>query len=148
MHQFEIVPGQGVGPIRFGMTRSEVRNHLGPPEDNEDAEREWYLEDLAIDFDPSGKVKFIEIAQSENLRGLIGGMSLLDVDADDAITHVSTMAPWDDNDPELGYSYVFPKLQLSLWRPMIPEDDQDADDPTGRRFESVGVGADGYFDAE
>ncbi len=27
----EIVPGEGAGPVRFGMTRAQVLEHLGPP---------------------------------------------------------------------------------------------------------------------
>ena len=68
------------------------------------------------------------------------------MNADDAVAHIQSIAPYDANDPELGYSYVFPGLQLSLWRPVIPDAEQNADDTTGRRFEAVGVGGEGYFD--
>lgn len=146
MKTFEIKPKIGVGPIRFGMTRAEVREQLGSPEDG-DSDREWYLEDLAIDFDASGRVSFIEIAESENYKATLNSKCLHDLEADEAIAHVQAIAPYDENDPELGYTYMFPNLQISLWRPIIPDDEQDPEDPTGRRFEAVGVGGEGYFDA-
>jgi hypothetical protein len=146
MKTFDINRKIGVGPIRLGMTRDEVRQHLGQP-DGDDDEREWYLDDMAIDFDSSGKVIFIELAESDNYKATLNGKCLHDLPASDAVAHVTAIAPYNENDPELGYTYVFPDLQLSLWRPVIPDDEQDADDPNGRRFESVGVGGDGYFAA-
>ncbi len=69
MHTFEIHPTVGVGPIRFGMTRPEVRALIGAPDGDGDEDREWYLDDLAIDFDDSGRVAFIELAESEKFQG-------------------------------------------------------------------------------
>jgi hypothetical protein len=145
MHTFEIHPTVGVGPIRFGMTRPEVRALIGAPDGDGDEDREWYLDDLAIDFDDSGRVAFIELAESENFRAILHGECLLELDVDSAIAHVEKSAPFDPNGPEPGYTYVFPNLQLSLWRSVVPDSCQDADDPTGRTFEAVGVGPDGYF---
>ena len=53
-------------------------------------------------------------------------------------------AAFDDSHPELGYSYVYPALETALWRPVIPESEDDAE---GLTFETVGVGARGYFSA-
>ncbi|MFH5802962.1 hypothetical protein [Alienimonas sp. DA493] len=147
MKTLEIKPRIGVGPIRFGMTRDALRKHLGEP-DADDAAREWYLEDMAIDFDPSGSVVFVELARSENYKAMLNGKCLHELDADQAVAHLQAIAPYDENDPELGYAYRFPELQMSLWRPAIPDGEQAPDDPTGRCFESVGVGGEGYFNPE
>ncbi|WP_164103817.1 outer membrane protein assembly factor BamE [Candidatus Laterigemmans baculatus] len=144
MQTFEIKPKVGVGPIRFGMTREEVRKQFGSPEEG-DQDREWYLDDMAIDFDASGRVTFIELAESENFRAILDDKCLHELAAEDAVAHVQRIAEYDPNAPEVGYAYVFPALQLSLWRPVLPENDQDPDDPTGRHFEAVGVAADNYF---
>ena len=144
MKEFEIEPKVGVGPIRLGMTREEVREQLGDPDDATD-QREWYLEDMAIDFDKSGHAEFIELAASERFRVIFQGKDLHELEADDAVAHLRAIAEYDENDPELGCSFVFPALQLCLWRPMIPFDGQDEDDPTGRRFEAIGVAGEGYF---
>lgn len=145
MQTFDIRPTLGVGPIRFGMTRDDVRELIGPHDGDGDEEREWYLEDLAIDFNADGKVAFIELAESENFRALLDGECLHELDADSAVAHVEKLASFDPNGPEPGYTYIFPKLQLSLWRPVVPDASQVPDDPTGRTFEAVSVGPVGYF---
>ena len=145
MKTLEIQPTVGVGPIKFGMSRAEVRKLVGPPDGDGDEEREWYLEDLAIDFDSTGKAAFTEIAESENYRAVFNGECLHELDAASAVTHVEKSGAFDPNAPEPGCSYIFPSLELSLWRPVVPEASQDADDPTGRTFETVGVGPTGYM---
>ncbi|WP_244170753.1 hypothetical protein [Xanthomonas citri] len=49
-----------------------------------------------------------------------------------------TVTPFDPFDKELGYSYVFPALELALWRP-------DMEEPQGKYFSTVGIGCVGYF---
>lgn len=44
----------------------------------------------------------------------------------------------DTTDPELGYSYTFPKLELSFWRP-------DNDDEETPYCATVGLGRAGYY---
>lgn len=143
MKILDINPKTGVGPTRFGMTRDEVRQHLGQPKGDE---REWYLDDMAIDFDSSGKAVFVELAESGNYKAVLNGKCLHDLNVDDAVAYVQAIAPDNKNAPEPGYTYVFPDLQISLRRPVIPDDEQDPEDPTGRRFESVGVGGESYFE--
>ena len=45
-------------------------------------------------------------------------------------------------DPEVGYSYIFPSLELSVWRPPLPN---NTSDPDGRCFRTIGVGRKGYY---
>ena len=52
-------------------------------------------------------------------------------------------ALFDASGPELGYSYVFPALDLSVWRPIVPERPED---PEGISFESIGIGESVYQD--
>ena len=145
MKKFAIEPLVGVGPIKFGMTRKEVRKHIGKPDGKIDEDREWYLDGIAIDFDGDGRVAFIEIAESDSYQVLFNGKCLHTMKADAAVRHLEKSAPYDPENPELGYSYIFPSLEISLWRQAIPDEDQEKDDPTGRTFEAVGVGPSGYF---
>ncbi|MCA8993088.1 MAG: hypothetical protein KDA88_13950 [Planctomycetaceae bacterium] len=145
MKTFEIEPLKGVGPVRFGMSRDEVRKLLGTPDSVND-NREWFLDGFAVDYDSTGKVEFVEFAISSKFRVAFKGKCLHEMYADDAVAFVSEFAPYDATDPELGYTYMFPKLQLSLWRPTMPEPDQPEDAPAGRRFHAVGAAADGYFE--
>ena len=52
------------------------------------------------------------------------------------------VSDFDADDPELGHSYVCPALDLSLWRPVVPEGPADDE---GLTFRSVGVGRLGYY---
>jgi hypothetical protein len=61
---------------------------------------------------------------------------VLEVEAEKAVQAVSARASFDENDPELGWSFVFPELDLALWRPTREEES----------FSTVGVGVNGYFD--
>jgi hypothetical protein len=133
---FGISPLEGVGPVRFGMTRDEVHAALGTPETVDDG-REWFLDGFAVDFDSSGKVELLEFAASEQFRVLFHDQCIHELAADDAVALVSQHAIYDANDPELGYTYMFPKLQLSLWRPTTEEP----------HFHAVAIGRDGYFDS-
>jgi hypothetical protein len=146
VEDFDIIPHQGVGPIRLGMSRADVHEHFGKPDHVDDA-REWFLDGFAVDFDSSGVVEFIELAESTRFKALFNGQSLHELDADDAVALVVADAPFDEDDPELGYTYVFPKMQMSLWRPMIPDTEQSPDDPDGRHFQAIGLGRKGYFDS-
>jgi len=58
------------------------------------------------------------------------------------VTLIRRYADLDTTDPELGYSYLFPRISLSLWRSVKP----DAADQDGRFFEAIGVGVPGYFE--
>ena len=51
-------------------------------------------------------------------------------------------AEYDPDDPEVGYSYIYPDLDLSVWRSTMPEGQEDDE---GRFFRSVGVGRAGYY---
>ena len=135
MKTFDIAPLDSAGPVRFGMTREEVHAALGSPETVDNA-REWFMDGFAVDFDSNGKVELLEFASSDQFRVLFHGQCIHELSADDAVALVSQHATYDANDPELGYTYMFPKLQLSLWRPGTEEP----------RFHAVAIGREGYFD--
>jgi hypothetical protein len=140
----------GIGPIKFGQTRSEVQAilaDLGQPEaalrpPNTDC---FFQNAFQVSYDEDGRVAFIEAAPSSAFRVQFHSSSLHEMPADDAVRLVSQFAEYDRNDPDKGYSYIFPALQLSLWRPVLPS--ADPDDTEGRHFEAVGAGKAGYFDA-
>lgn len=146
MLTFEIQPRIGVGPVKLGMTRSAVHEALGRPEWS-DKEREGFLGGFFVDFDEAGRVEFIELAKSNEFEATFEGACLHRMKADEAMRIVSQLDHHDQNDPEVGYSYIFLKLQMSLWRGLIPEVDQDVADHSGRYFEAIGIGADNYFQA-
>lgn len=147
MVEYEVVPHEGVGPIRFGMTRDEVHAEFGTPEYTSPDNREGFLEGFLIDFNSDGFVEFVELAKSNKFRALFHGKCLHEMLADDAVEYVQRYGRYDEDDPELGHSYVFLDLQLSLWRPTVPRPGQSEHDPDGRYFHAIGVAEDGYFNS-
>lgn len=146
MRRFQIQPGIGVGPVKLGMTRKAVHDALGKPEWL-NKEREAFLGGFFVDFDKAGCVEFIELAESEQFKALFEGKCLHQIPAEDAVRLVSKFDKFDESNRELGHSYIFLKLQMSLWRGTKPEQDQDEDDPDGRYFEAIGIAVPGYFEA-
>ncbi|MFO0810335.1 MAG: hypothetical protein U0746_17060 [Gemmataceae bacterium] len=132
--------------MKLGMTRQAVHDVLGKPEWSRN-EREAFLGGFFVDFDKSGCVEFIELAKSEHFKALFEGECLHQLPADDAVRLVSKFDKHDETDREVGYSYIFLKLQMSLWRGTMPQQDQNEDDNGGRYFEAVGVASPGYFEA-
>jgi hypothetical protein len=139
---FEIIPHVSVGPITLGMERHEVEAVMGKPEYAHD-NRYGYLSGFMVDFDESGKVEFIELADSDRFQATYLGTNLHRVPANVAVKFVSQFDSYDTQEPEQGYSYIFKKLQLSLWRGTMPENETDED---GQYFEAVGIAADNYFE--
>jgi hypothetical protein len=142
MLEYEITPHVGIGPVKLGMPIHDVEAVMGKPEHVHD-NRHGYLSGFMVDFDDTGKVEFIELASSELFQAKFNGINLHYVTADEAVNFVSQFDSYDRNDPEAGYSYIFKKLQLSLWRGTMPEDEADED---GKYFEAVGIAIDGYFE--
>jgi hypothetical protein len=87
-------------------------------------------------------VEYIELSSGAEFRAMYRGMDVFGTRAEDVVDRVATDAPFDSHDQELGYSYIFPDLELSLWRPVLPE---SADDPHGRQFCTIGIGVKGYY---
>jgi hypothetical protein len=133
MESYDVKPHMGVGPIELLMPRAEVHRIFGDPKWVRH-EREAFLEGFFVDFDPAGHVELIELGKSRHFRALFHGVCLHEVPAEEAVSFVSRYGEYDINHPELGYSYVFPDLQLSLWR-----------GTKDRSFEAIGVAVDGYF---
>ncbi|WP_415894565.1 hypothetical protein ACMXYQ_08965 [Neptuniibacter sp. PT34_22] len=142
MKHFAIEPNVGVGPIKLGMSKAEVIDLFGQPE-FENNERTVYLSGFMVDFDELNHVEFIEVAKSDLFEATYEGINLHNVSASQAVEHVCKFDSYDNSDPELGHSYIFKKLQLSLWRGTLPEDENDED---GKYFESVAIGVSNYFE--
>jgi len=139
--KIEVNPLIGIGPVHLGMTRVQVRAVLGEP-NNSQGNREFFPIGLTVSFDLSGTAEFIESSRSKGCAVYFRGVPVHDTPADELVAHISKLADFDQSDPELGHSYIFKSLQLSLWRSTVPESPDDED---GRYFQAVGVGAHGYF---
>ncbi|MGR5150108.1 hypothetical protein ACQKP8_26630 [Photobacterium alginatilyticum] len=142
MKVFEIICLRSIGPVQLEMTVGEVKEILGEP-DFVNGKRQCFLTGIMVNFDNDGKVEFIEVAPSELYSIVFNGMDVHRTLASKVIEQVLSKDSYDHEDPEFGYGYVFKGLQLSFWRPVMPE---DANDSEGQYFESVAVGCENYFE--
>jgi len=146
---FEVVPLKGVGPVLLKMGREESRAAMGiQPEtfrktvDSAMLTDSYYDSAFQVFFDDRDEVEYIELSSGGPISAIYKGISLFEIAAADLVEFLANDAPYDRNDPELGYSYIFPNLELSLWRPVLPENDEDEE---GQYFSTVGIGTKGYY---
>lgn len=100
---------------------------------------------LKVFYSDAGFVEYIELSRDREISARYGGIDLFSTPAEAVVRHVSKDAPFDPNDPEFGYVYAFPRLELVFWRPVIPENSRDRG---GFYFSTVGVGTLGYVSAQ
>ena len=75
MEIFEIQLENSIGPVKLGMTETEVSNVIGAP-DYIYGHRHHFLDGLMVDFDNEGRVEFIEAAASELFSTTLFGIDV------------------------------------------------------------------------
>jgi len=120
MEILEIIPNEGIGPIKLGMNRKEVYKILEHPiKPNESCE---WVGDYHIGYE-NNKVNFIEIPNSfmNTHFVLFNGVDVFRTEAKLLVKYISDYGKYDEFHRESGYSYRFPSLGIGLWRPTIFE---------------------------
>src|SRR5688572_23055834 len=151
MQSFDIEPLCRVGPVRIGMTREEARQALrsGGASDlrSRKPNKDMFFDAaFQVTFDADGLVELIETADSEHFAVTFHGELLHRLPAAEAVATLSRFAVGSNRDG--GYTWVFPSLQIALWRAVVAEKsdpERDLDDQCGTRFDAVAVGRAGYF---
>jgi hypothetical protein len=144
---YKVIPLKAIGPILLGMSREESRSAMGIQPDTFRKADSATLTDaydhqgFHVYFDKDERVEYIEVFPSR-MPAMYKGVSVFETKADDLVAVISKDAQYDKDDPELGFSYVFPELELSLWRSMIPESEDDSE---YEYFSSLGIGRKGYY---
>ena len=155
MDTYKVVPLKGIGGIRLGMTREETRLIMSLPctpfqkSFTSATLTDAYLKScFQIFFDDEDKVEYIELSRRGAFRALYKGVSVFETKADELVAVVLQNAAVDRADREYGNSYIFPNLELSLWRAVMPELQDDPADLEGVYFDTIGVGKPGYYSAQ
>jgi hypothetical protein len=142
-------PIMGVGPLRLGASREAVHAALGTPQESfyktpssrypTDA---WFQNGLQAFYEgDQPAVAFIELASDSNFEAVLFGLPVFTTPVQVLIAELGRRGKLDETDPELGYSYIFPSLELAFWRP-------DNDDNESPYFSTVGIGVSGYFSVQ
>jgi hypothetical protein len=83
-------------------------------------------------------VDFIELSNGCHFEAVLFGLPVFVTSIPVLISEIGHWAELDTTDPELGYSYTFPKLEISFWRP-------DNDDEETPYCATVGLGRASYY---
>lgn len=123
---FTIHPGSGVGDLRFGMTRDEVRNAAGDPaevvksEEDPDSEM-WVYESaaIALSFAAEEDMRFVS-CETFSAKANWNGESFIGLDRDAAEAALERAGADDgmfeeDEEEEGDGQLMVPRLDLSLW---------------------------------
>ncbi|MGP3634422.1 hypothetical protein ACTU45_13800 [Streptomyces sp. 24-1644] len=147
----EVVPPEGVGPVRIGMTMDEARSALaaiegyepGPP--GSESLTATYASGMSIELEPApgGTLGAIQVYRPyAPLRVEYRGIDLLRTPAARVVEQLGALTELEED--EGGRSYVASDLLLSLWRPFV--DDDNSEEEQGHYFQSVLVAQPGYYD--
>ena len=145
MKNFEVIPLQGVLPVALGMTRGQVHSELGrctssfqkTPASVQPTDA-WFNNSFQVFYAADETVKYIELSSNKGFAVSCMGVSVFNTQVTSLIEHFEQHAEVDTSDPEHGFSFIFPSLELSLWRPEIE----------GRRalyFSTIGIGRLGCY---
>jgi hypothetical protein len=164
MEIINVVPKQGIGLIKLGMSKDEVeksRQEYNAKFYRENRMREFFKGTFKVEYDTKGKVNFIELSSfkgEQEFTCTILGLNIFETKVEELVEKIDIVSSYDRNDWELGYSYHFPELGLCFWRPNIFKDsdmEEDwfkANDKEGQEsylidqyFRTVAVAVDGYW---
>lgn len=167
--RFDLKPHIGAGSLKLGMTKEEIRSLLGQPEYSSEkssieygdisiptpAKDGYFENELQITFDNDGKADYIEFygKDAEHTEVYLNNIDIFRVPAQKLLKEIvtSTRCEFDNEDDEIPYSYVFRSIDLSVWRQLIPEQDEETEVPEtdeGKYFWTVGIGIKGYYKKE
>ena len=146
MYEFEIQPHAGIGPIRLGAKRKDVRvalTNVGLPLESSDGSIDYFCEaSIQVEFSKASTADFIGVARHESLLVTYKGVNVFDRKAKEIF---DLIAEHDGSGKHKfdQYEYVFPKQIVTLW------DAATQYDPRNRRlvWGQVGVGNEAYLSA-
>ena len=168
--KFDLIPHLGAGRIKLGMTRQEIRSILGEPDYSSEksisdygefsipvpAKDGFFENELQISFDSDFKAEFIEFSGvgAEHTEVYLNGIDVFKTPAPKLIKEItkSTNSEFNRENDEIPYSYIFPSIDLAVWRQVIPELDEEKEEipdyDEGKYFWTIGIGTKGYYKEE
>ena len=168
--RFDLEPHIGASDLKLGMTREETRALFGKPEYSSEksvldygefsipmpAKDGYFKNELQITFDEDNKADLIEFSgkDSEFVSVFIRNIEVFRTPAKVLIQNIAdlTNSQFDPGSDEIPYSYVFPSIDLAVWRQIIPEQDEQMEEipetDEGKYFWTIGIGIKGYYENE
>ena len=141
--EFSINPHNGIGSIKLGMPRTEVREILGGSFDSSRNSLHYYFNgNLQVEFE-NELVSFIGVAIDESYVVTYLGVNVFDVEASELFTLISANEPLEHTFERS--EYVFPEQIITLY------DADEQYDYLGNHQRSIwgqiGLGSKAYLNA-
>ena len=168
--RFDLIPHVGASIIKLGMSREEIRSTLGKPEHSTEksvfqfeevaiqrpAMDGYFNSELQITFDDRGMADFIEFSGrgAKHTKVFLSGVDVFHTPAPDLIRTISaiTKTEFDKDEEEMPYTYVFPDVDLGVWRQVVADQYEDEnqipESDDGKYFWTIGIGVKGYYKKE
>ena len=151
MKTYVVEPLVGIGPVRLGMSREEVKrtmpdpphSFLKTPHSRHETDSFHGSSFQVFYTGESPTVEYIELSGGAEVRALFGEQSMFETPANELIAVLADQHALETDDDSSPCDVLFPGLQMSLWRPYTPESPTEED---GRYFATLGLGVTGYFD--
>lgn len=130
MGNLSIEPKKGIGKLQLGMTKSEVEECLKYYTDEYEITREQNPEryhmkgaikaSFQTEYDSEGKVNFIQVSSAikDVLNCVFQDIDVFNTKAEELVKKIEMTSKYDRND-DGGWTYEYPELGLSFWRPNI-----------------------------
>ena len=145
LNRYRIDPLLGIGPVRFGMNRHEVQNVM--PETSKPFMKTKFSKVETDSFHEAGFqvfynekacVEYIELSRGCPFIAELFSIDPFRFKVEELIKKISEKAKYDESNPEIGYSFIFPEIELSLWRSDIED----------KYFLTIGIGQKGYYSSK
>ncbi|QOR34931.1 hypothetical protein IMX26_15950 [Clostridium sp. 'deep sea'] len=133
IENIQVIPYEGIGRIKLGLTELQIKNiiktHYSNKKVNNDIVSAPFFE---VEYNEQGEAIYIELARDDSNKDLyptlFKGIDIFNTKAKDLIPQITKYYEYNSNDINLGYSYVFPAIDLALWRPSIFEEEDKQED--------------------
>lgn len=123
--EYAVIPGSSIGPIRLGMSKTEVRLVMGKPDYVEAAHEKWGIEFPDKDcFADSciqvryldGKADDLQFSSHPDYVCTLSGLAVHETTVEIISEVIEKISPCDREEEEFPHTYSYPGIGLSLWR--------------------------------
>lgn len=151
MEQWLVQPHIGVGPFRLDMSRQEFdRVFAEPPREissrNPDRPKRLIFGrwGVHVTLNRDEQAEEIGMGPESEVAFVFDGVDLLRSPANRALAAVRARAPYNTSHPEVGSLFIFPKLDMTLWRGYTPTGPNDRT-PEGLHFRAATIARKGVY---
>ncbi len=130
---WDIRENEGIGPITLDNTRAQIRSMLGQPSHVSRSMDYYYNNLIQVEYKKK-QVVFIQIDRGSKFNVCLRQHDIFSTPVEELLEFICDITNYDEDDPELGTSFIFPEIGVSFWRQVIPSESE----PDLGRFHHAG----------